>query len=39
MIKTKLQWLTDRKSYVTYQMAPMQMKMGDLECYFTYLKT
>jgi len=29
-----LQWNTDRKSYVTYRMAPVPMPLNDLEGHF-----
>ena len=37
-IETSLQWETNRKSYVAYQMALLPMTLNDLEGYFLCLK-
>jgi len=34
-IEIWLQWKTNRKSHVSYQMLPISMTMSDLECHFS----
>jgi len=34
----QLQWKTNRKSYVSYRMAPISMSLSDLECHCSCLK-